>query len=154
MRTAWSRAKTKILPSPIWPVLAADVIASTTLSTWSAGDRDLDLELGQEAHGVFGAAVDFRVALLAAVALDLGDGQALDADRRQCVAHLVQLERLDDGHNDFHGVVPVSVRGPSRRTHGARVKSAHAGWRAAADGVDRANGIKLCANCDRCAATC
>ncbi len=33
MRTAWSIGKTKILPSPIWPVLAAAVIASITLST-------------------------------------------------------------------------------------------------------------------------
>src|SRR4051812_24666165 len=37
-------------------------------------DRRLDLDLGQEAHGVFGAAIDFGVAFLAAVPLDLGNG--------------------------------------------------------------------------------
>src|SRR3954470_24251934 len=42
-----------------------------------ARDRHLDLDLGQEAHGVFGAAVDFGVTLLAAVALDLGHGEAV-----------------------------------------------------------------------------
>src|SRR6202041_476380 len=34
------------------------------------GDSDLDLDLGQETHGVFGAAIDFRMALLPAVSLD------------------------------------------------------------------------------------
>ena len=34
------------------------------------GDGDLDLDLGQEADGVFGAAIDFRVALLPAISLD------------------------------------------------------------------------------------
>ena len=71
---------TKILPSPIWPVLAAAVIASTTLSTWSSATATSMLDLRQEVHGVFGAAIDFRVALLAAVALDLGDGHALHAE--------------------------------------------------------------------------
>src|SRR4051794_25082970 len=32
--------------------------------------RDFDLELGKEAHGVFGAAVDFRVALLTPIPFD------------------------------------------------------------------------------------
>ena len=55
-------------------------MASITLRHDVGRDRDFDLQLGQEAHGVFGAAVDFRVALLAAVALDLGHGQAVHAD--------------------------------------------------------------------------
>ena len=82
MRTAWSIGVTKILPSPIWPVLAAVVIASTTLSTLVVVDGDVEPHLRQEIHGVFGAAVDFGVALLAAVTLDLGDGHALHADAR------------------------------------------------------------------------
>src|SRR4051812_5679431 len=69
-------------------------------------NRHLDLELGQEAHGVFGAAVDFRVALLTSVTLDLGDGHSVHANRSQSVADLVELERLDDGHDDFHGYPP------------------------------------------------
>src|SRR3954447_17043452 len=52
-------------------------------------DADLDLELGQEVHGVFGAAIDFSVALLPAEALDLGDGHAVDAERGQRVADFV-----------------------------------------------------------------
>src|ERR1043166_7775371 len=44
---------------------------------------DLDLDLGQEAHGVFGAAIDFGVALLAPVSLDLRDGHPVHADRSQ-----------------------------------------------------------------------
>ena len=42
-------------------------------------DRDLDLHLGQEAHRVFGPAVDLGVPLLTAVAFDLGHGQTMDA---------------------------------------------------------------------------
>ena len=114
MRTACSMRETKILPSPIWPVLAAPMIASTALSTMSAADGDLDLDLRQEAHGVFGAAIDFRMALLTPVALDFGDGQALDADGGERFAHLVELERLDDCHHDFHKVSPFAVAGPPR----------------------------------------
>src|ERR1700758_2205052 len=40
---------------------------------------DLELDLRQEADGVFGAAIDFGMALLAPVALHLGDGQSLNA---------------------------------------------------------------------------
>src|SRR6476620_4544330 len=54
------------------------------------GDRDFDSELGQEVHDVFSAAIDFSVTLLPAVALDLGHGHAVDADGRQCLAHLVK----------------------------------------------------------------
>src|SRR5687767_15709505 len=50
-------------------------------------------DLRQETHGIFGAAIDLGLALLAAEALDLADRQALDADARQRIAHVVQLER-------------------------------------------------------------
>ena len=43
------------------------------------------------------------MALLAAEALDLGDGDALHADRGQRLAHFVELEGLDDGGDEFHG---------------------------------------------------
>src|SRR5689334_21237146 len=58
-----------------------------------AGDRDLDLELGQEAHGVLGAPIDFGVALLSPVALHLGVVQLLYADSGEGVMHLVKFER-------------------------------------------------------------
>src|SRR4029450_12077774 len=70
-----------------------------------ARNSDFDLDLRQEVHGVFGAAVDFSVALLTPVSLDLGDGQPVHPRRSQSVADLVELERLDDGHDDFHGSI-------------------------------------------------
>jgi hypothetical protein len=42
------------------------------------------------------------VAALAPVALDLGDGEAGNADLAERVAHVVELERLDDGDDEFH----------------------------------------------------
>src|SRR5579862_1995162 len=66
------------------------------------GAGDLELYLRQETHGVFGTAINFGVTLLASVAFDLGDGQALNADLGQCVPDLVEFEWLDDGHDDFH----------------------------------------------------
>ena len=68
------------------------------------GDRYFELDLGQEIDHVFGAAVQLGVALLAAEALDLGDGNALHADLGQRLAHVVELERLDDGGDQLHGV--------------------------------------------------
>src|SRR5215831_5140332 len=69
-------------------------------------DRHLDLNFRQEAHRVLRAAVNFRVALLTPVTLDLGHGHPVHADPGESVADLVQFERLDDGHNDFHGLDP------------------------------------------------
>jgi hypothetical protein len=67
------------------------------------GDHsDFDLQFRQEADGIFGAAIDLCVPLLPAIAFDFGDGQALDANAGESFAHLVELERLDDGHDDFH----------------------------------------------------
>src|SRR5690242_12296743 len=44
---------------------------------------DLDFDLGQKIDDVFGAAIELRVTLLPAEALDLGHGQAAHADVRQ-----------------------------------------------------------------------
>ena len=66
-------------------------------------DHDLDLHLREEVHHVLGAAVELGVALLPAEALDLGGGQAGDADLGERLLHLVQLERLDDGFDLLHG---------------------------------------------------
>src|SRR5215218_11033376 len=71
-----------------------------------ARNSDFDLDLRQEIHGVFSAAIDFSMALLTPVSLDLGDGQPVHPRRSQSVADLVELERLDDGHDDFHGFDP------------------------------------------------
>ena len=102
MRTTCSRSKTKILPSPILPVLADFSMASMTWSSRSSLDGGFDLDLGQKIDDVFGAAVQLGVAFLPAEALDLGDGDALHADGGEGFTHFVKLERLDDGGNEFH----------------------------------------------------
>src|SRR5579883_365568 len=73
-------------------------------------DHDLDLHLGQEAHQVLGAAIDLGLALLAAEALHLAHRQAADADARQRIAHLVKLERLDNGGHQLHSLLLRAVR--------------------------------------------
>src|SRR3984885_1172402 len=69
-------------------------------------DRDLDLQLGKEAHRVFGAAIDFGMPLLAPVALNLCNCQTVHSDGGERIAHLLQLERLYDRHYDFHKLAP------------------------------------------------
>src|SRR6202171_6790480 len=79
------------------------------------GDRDLDLQLRQKVHGVFSAAINFRVPLLSSVAFDLGNGQSVNADAGEGVSHLLQLERLDNGHDDLHvAPVPALALGAAR----------------------------------------
>src|ERR1700674_1305442 len=73
-------------------------------------DRDLDLELRQEVHDIFGTAIDLGMPLLPAEALDLGNSQSVDADAGEGVTHLLQLERLDDGHDYLHVVLSPLAR--------------------------------------------
>src|SRR5580704_10663403 len=73
------------------------------LGGWAS---DLDFDFWQEAHGVFGAAIDFGMALLATVAFHLGDSQPLHADFGESVADLIEFEWLDDRHHDFHWTCP------------------------------------------------
>src|SRR5688572_19235385 len=65
--------------------------------------RRLDLHLRQEIDHVLRAAVELGVAFLPPEALDLRHGDALHADRGERLAHLVELEGLDDCGNEFHG---------------------------------------------------
>src|SRR4030095_14825226 len=83
-------------------------------------DHQLDLDLGQEAHGVLGAAIDLGLALLPAEPLDLADRQALDAKPGERVAHLVELEGLEDRHHQFHCRLPFAATARKGR---ASVKS-------------------------------
>jgi hypothetical protein len=55
---------------------------------------------------VFGPAIDLGMALLPAIAFDLGDGNALDADARERVADFFQFERFDDGNDELHERFP------------------------------------------------
>src|SRR4051812_24053556 len=59
-----------------------------------AGNSDFDLDLREEVHGVFGAAIDFSMALLTPITFDLSDGESVHPCRSQSVADLVELERL------------------------------------------------------------
>src|SRR5215813_11928381 len=81
--------------------------------------RHLDLHLRQEVHGVLGAAINFGVAFLAAIALHLGDGHAADAEPRERVAHVLELEWLDDGNDELHGTPPGTLKRSRRTTEGA-----------------------------------
>ena len=70
-------------------------------------DGHLNSNLGHEINLIFGAPVDLRVALLAAIAYDLGDGHAVDPGARERLSHRSELEWLDDGCNELHE--PFSV---------------------------------------------
>src|SRR6266568_157465 len=70
-------------------------------------NRDFDFQLGQEADRIFGAPIDLGVPLLPPVSLDLGDCEPVHADAGQRVADLVELEWLDNGHDEFHGNPPL-----------------------------------------------
>ena len=100
MRTTSSTGMTKILPSPMRPVLAAFSIASTTLRDLVVRHDDLELHLGHEVDHVRGAAVDLGLALLPAEALHLGDGHALDADL---------AERLSFTSSSLNGLMIAST---------------------------------------------
>src|SRR6185295_1655963 len=65
-------------------------------------NHHLDLDLRQEVHGVFGAPINFRVALLPPVSLHLGHGHALQAELSEGLAHLIELEWLYDRHHQLH----------------------------------------------------
>ena len=106
MRTTWSSGETKIFPSPTFPVRAACTMASTAMSTRRLRDRGFHFYFGQEVDDVFGAAIQLRVAFLAAEAFDFGDGDAGDAGLREGLAYFVELEAADDGGDQFHVRTP------------------------------------------------
>ena len=68
------------------------------------GQDDLDLDFREEIDRVFAAAVNFRVALLAAKALDFGNGQALRAHCGESLFNFFKFERFDNGVDFFHGL--------------------------------------------------
>src|SRR5882757_7127265 len=70
------------------------------------GDSDLDLDLGQEAHRIFSAAVDFRMAFLPAISFDFRHRETMNANGGQGITDFFELEWLDDRHNNFHGSYP------------------------------------------------
>src|SRR5256885_9329580 len=105
----------------------------------------LDLHFRQEIDHVLGAAVELGMALLAAEALDLGDGQAGDADFGERFAHFVELEGFDDGLDLLH------LRSPTGEGH-----CIVATWKASASPIRSpasipTNGTRLPASSRSCA---
>src|SRR5438067_837495 len=69
-------------------------------------DEDLDLDLGDEGHGVLRAAEHLALAPLAAVALDLTGGHAHDTGRPQGVFHFFEPVRLDHRRDEMDNNSP------------------------------------------------
>src|SRR5690606_17571467 len=81
--------------------------------------HDLDFHLGEKVHDIFGPAIEFGMALLAAEALGLGHGNALQADLLKGLFDLVDLERLYDSLDLFHVSLHVPQAAiPPARMHG------------------------------------
>src|SRR3970282_1237467 len=78
----------------------------------------LDLHLRKKIDGRFRPPVELGMPLLSAESLHLTDREPLDADLRQGILHLVQLERLDDRFDLLHHPLPTlqeSIRLPHSR---------------------------------------
>ena len=69
-------------------------------------DQDLDLDLRHELDRVLGAAVHLGVAALAAEALHGRRREPVHTERLHRGLHVVELERLDDCHHEFHSRIP------------------------------------------------
>ena len=82
-----------------WPLWT---ITSTALVQLLVGHDQFDFDFRQEVHGVFAAAIDFGVALLAAKSLDFAHGHAFDANFAEGIFDFLELERFDDRFNFFH----------------------------------------------------
>src|SRR5260370_5167078 len=68
-------------------------------------DEYLDLDLRYELHLVLGATEDLALSALAAVALDLGNGEAEYTGVAEGLFHLFELEGFDDGGDQVRHVV-------------------------------------------------
>ena len=66
-------------------------------------DHDFDFYLGQKIDHIFGSAIEFCVALLAAEAFDFSYSDSRNSNVMKCVFHVIELERLDDGLDLLHG---------------------------------------------------
>lgn len=92
IRMASVTSETKILPSPILPVLAALMMAAVASFTLVSDTTSSILILGRKSTVYFATAVNFSMAFLATEALDLGDGHSLDADVMESVFDLLEFE--------------------------------------------------------------
>ena len=74
-------------------------------------DHHFDLDFGQEINDVFGAAVKFGMAFLAAKAFCLGNRYPGDPGFLQGICDVIQLEWFYNRFNFFHGLASSSVAG-------------------------------------------
>jgi hypothetical protein len=65
-------------------------------------DRNFDAGLWNEVHDIFRPAIQLGMPTLPAETLDLGDRHARDPDFGERGTHVVQLEGLYDGSDQFH----------------------------------------------------
>src|SRR5215470_9043576 len=65
-------------------------------------EHDLDLHLRQKIDDVFGAAIEFRVTLLAPEPFGFRDRDALKSNLLQSLLYFIELEGLDDCLDFFH----------------------------------------------------
>ena len=75
---------------------------------------DFQPDLWQEVDRVFTSPIHLGMTLLAAEALDLGYGHALDADFHQALLHFLELEGFNDSYDEFHGSINEWLGGCSR----------------------------------------
>ena len=66
------------------------------------GQDQFQFDFRQEIDGVFAAAVDFGVALLATEALDFCDSHAFDANFTERILHFLEFEWFYDGFDFLH----------------------------------------------------
>ena len=85
-------------------------------------NHHLDLDLGKKIHGVFTAAVELGVALLAAVAAGLENRHAFNACFQQRILHRIQLGGLETAsifsisrNSSFDSVTGRAARWPLHR---------------------------------------
>jgi hypothetical protein len=82
---------------------------------------DFDNYLRDEVYLIFGAPVEFDMALLSAEALRLDNGHAVDAHFVERSLHVVELEGLDDGFDFLHGTSARVPLGVGIRTGSGRI---------------------------------
>ena len=101
----------QILPSPILPVRARVADDLDHLVDVAGLGEHLDHDLRNEVDLVLVAAEGLGLAALAAVSLDLDDGEAEDAGAAKRFLDLFEFERLDDcGHEMSHALVLLAER--------------------------------------------
>ena len=124
MRMQSSSGRTKILPSPISPLLPRtatfDDGVDRRLDEFLV-DGDLELHFSQQIDGDLVAPVDLVMPLLATETLHIHDGQAKHLDFGQSRFHRFQTSRLNDGDNQLHPLHSMLLRSdlrvqPSRRS--------------------------------------